>query len=73
MEYELKKLNLSIDDILVIRFEIDQIEGIEEINNVVKAFRDFLPNNQIICIPTYIDFMSIHPENSLNNLEEIKW
>ena len=45
MEYELKKLNLSSDDILVIRFEIDQIEGIEEISNMVKTFHDFLPNN----------------------------
>ena len=73
MEYELKKLDLSTDDILVIKFDIDQIDGMEEINNVAKAFRDFLPDNRIICIPTYIDLMSIHSENELSNSEEIKW
>lgn len=73
MEYELKKLDLSTDDILVIKFDIDQIEGMEELNDIIKAFRDFLPDNKIICIPTYIDIMSIHPENKLSSLEEIKW
>ncbi len=72
MEYELKKLDLSSEDILVIKFDIEQIDGMEEINNIVKAFHDSLPDNQIICIPTYIDLMSIHRENELNNLEEIK-
>ena len=73
MEYELKKLDLSSGDVLVIKFDVEQIDGIEELNDIVKAFRDFLPDNKIICIPTYIDIMSIHPENKLSSLEEIKW
>lgn len=73
MEYELKKLDLSSKDILVIQFDVDQIDGMEELSDIVEAFRDFLPDNKIICIPTYIDLMSIHPENELSNLEEIKW
>lgn len=73
MEYELKKLDLSSEDILVIKFDVNQIEGMEELSDIVEAFRDFLPDNKIICIPTYIDLMSIHPENELSSLEEIKW
>ena len=73
MEYELKKIDLSPEDILVIKFDVDQISEMKEMHNIAEAFRDFLPDNRIICIPTYIDLMSIHSEGELNNLEEIKW
>jgi hypothetical protein len=72
MEYELKKIDLKNDDILVIRFDIDEIEGIEELNSIAKKFDEFLPNNRIICIPSYLDLTSISTEK-INNQEDFDW
>ena len=72
MEYELKKIDLKNDDILVIRFDIDEIEGIEELNSIAKKFDEFLPNNRIICIPSYLDLTSISIEN-INNQEKFDY
>lgn len=61
VEYLPKKLNLSYNDVLIIKIDLDKYD-ICELEQWLKIWQDIFPNNVVSLAPIDVDFVVISNE-----------
>lgn len=65
--YELSKLHLDPEDIILIKIDINEFD-IEEAEQIFKNFKKVLPNTPMICIPKGVEITAKHKQDLINYL-----